>query len=183
MRIIAGRLRGRPIAAPTGRKLRPTADRIREAVFNILDHGRGHNRPTIENARVLDGFAGTGAMGLEALSRGAAQATFMDIDVAPCRYNVKNLGETSRSEVIRADCLHPPPATRHANLVFLDPPYHENCAMEALLALNQAGWIAPDTVCVIESDAREEIVQVLEFRLLDNRRYGMATIRFFCRED
>ena len=183
MRIIAGRLRGRPIRAPTGRKLRPTAARIREAVFNILDYGLGRDAPTIENARVLDGFAGTGAMGLEALSRGAGQAIFMDIDVAQCRYNVKTLGEMARSEVIRANCLHPPPTTRPANMVFLDPPYNENCAMEALLALNQAGWIATNSICVIESDAREEIMQAQEFRLLDNRRYGMGTIKFFCRED
>ena len=181
MRIVGGRLRGRAIIAPTGREVRPTADRVRESVFNILNHGLGRDAPGMDGMRVLDGFAGTGAMGLEALSRGAEHATFIDIDIAPCRANVDSLGEAARCEVIRADCLHPPPAPAPASLVFIDPPYGENRAVAALMALDQAGWIATGAICVVETGARDEIVPTPDFTLLDDRRYGAARIRYLRR--
>ncbi len=182
MRIVGGRHRGRAIAAPPGRKIRPTADRVRESVFNILSHGLGHDAPPIDGARVLDGFAGTGAMGLEALSRGARHATFMDIDIAPCRANVETLGEAARCEIVRADCLCPPPAPAPAGLVFIDPPYGEERAWAALLALDEAGWIAAGAICVVETGAHEEIAPTPEFTWLDDRRHGAARIRILHRE-
>jgi 16S rRNA (guanine966-N2)-methyltransferase len=182
MRIVSGRHRGRAIAAPPGRAIRPTSDRVRESVFNILSHGLGRDAPALEGARVLDVFAGTGAMGLEALSRGAGHATFMDTDIAPCRANVDALGEAGQSEIIRADALHPPRAGAPAALVFIDPPYGEGLAGAALTALDEAGWIAPGTICVVEARATEEITPTPEFTVLDDRRYGAARIRFLRRD-
>ena len=182
MRIVGGKHRGRVITAPPGRKVRPTADRVRESVFNILSHGLGDDAPPIDGARVLDGFAGTGAMGLEALSRGADHATFMDIDIAPCRANVEALGEAARCEIVRADCFYPPPAPAPAVLVFIDPPYGEKRALAALIALDEAGWIAAGAICVVETGGQEEIALTPEFTGLDDRRYGAARIRIWRRE-
>ena len=182
MRIVGGRHRGRAIAAPPGRKIRPTADRVRESVFNILSHGLGREASAIDGARVLDGFAGTGAMGIEALSRGAVHATFMDIDIAPCRANIEALGEAVRCEIVSADCLNPPPAAAPATLVFIDPPYGKDRAVAALLALDEAGWIATGALCVVETGAREEIAPTPEFSRLDDRLLGSARIRFLRRD-
>lgn len=182
MRIVGGRHRGRAIVAPPGRKIRPTADRVRESVFNILSHGLGADAPRLDGMRVLDAFAGTGAMGLEALSRGAGHATFMDLDVAPCRANIEALGETARCEVVRADCLRPPPAPAQATLLFIDPPYGDKRAQAALMALDHAGWIATGAICIVETGAGEEIAPTPEFAQLDDRRYGAARIRFLRRE-
>ena len=174
MRIVAGRHRGRRLAAPPGRDLRPTSDRAREAVFNILTHGRD----AVAGARVLDAFAGTGAMGLEALSRGAAHATFMDSDCEPCRANVEALGETGGAAVIEGDCLHPPPADAPCRLVFLDPPYGGDLAAPALVALGEAGWIADGAVCVVEVAAGETFAVPDGFEPFDERHYGAARIVF-----
>jgi len=182
MRIVGGRHRGRAIIAPPGRKIRPTADRVRESVFNILSHGLGADAPLIDGARVLDGFSGTGAMGLEALSRGAGHATFMDIDIAPCRANIEALGETARCETIRADCLRPPPAPAPASLVFIDPPYGDKRAQAGLMALDAAGWIQAGAICVVETGADEEIAPTPKFIWLDDRRHGAARIRTVRRE-
>ncbi len=179
MRIVGGKHRGRAISAPQGRKVRPTADRVRESVFNILSHGLGDDALPIDGARVLDGFAGTGALGLEALSRGAGHATFMDTDIAPCRANVEALGEAARCEVVRADCLCPPAAHGPAALEFIDPPYGE---FAVLMALDEAGWIAAGAICVVEIGARDEIAPTPEFTWLDDRRHGAARIRFLRRE-
>jgi 16S rRNA (guanine966-N2)-methyltransferase len=182
MRIVAGRHRGRAIAAPAGRKVRPTSDRVRESVFNIIIHGLGGAAPPIDDVRVLDGFAGTGAMGLEALSRGADHAVFMDLDIGPCQTNVDALGEAARSEIIRADCLRPPPAPSPTSLIFIDPPYGENCAAAALIALDEAGWIGAGAVCVVETDPHEEIGLLSNSTWLDDRQIGAARIRIMRRD-
>ncbi len=179
MRIVGGRHRGRAIEAPPGRDIRPTADRVRESVFNILEHGKAGNPA---GARVLDGFAGTGAMGLEALSRGAASAIFMDTDIAPCRVNIDALGEDDATEAIRADCLSPPPATQPCALVFLDAPYDRGMSAPALTALAASGWIADGAVCVIELAAGEDFEPPPGFTITDERRYGAARVVFATRD-
>ncbi len=176
MRIVGGRLRGRAIAAPPGRAIRPTADRVRESVFDILGHGLDDGTP-IEGARVLDAFAGTGAMGLEALSRGADHAVFMDTDIAPCRANVAALGEAGRARLITGDCTRPGPAPEAHDLVFLDPPYGSGLASPALGALAGAGWIAERAVCVVELAADEAFDPPGGFSLVDSRKYGAARIQ------
>lgn len=181
MRIIAGRHRGRALRAPEGRVVRPTSDRAREALFDILAHGRFADRPVFEEARVLDAFAGTGAFGLEALSRGAAQATFIEKDrgaLAILRGNIAALGEERRAAVLGADALHPPQAAAPVTLAFLDPPYGEDLAATALAALAAARWLAPEALVVVEVAARQTLVPPPGLILLEERRYGAARLVF-----
>jgi 16S rRNA (guanine966-N2)-methyltransferase len=183
MRIVAGRHRGRPIAAPAGRDIRPTSDRVREAVFNILEHrdwGAG-GISVVTGARVLDGFCGTGALGLEALSRGAGHVTFMDKNRAAlnlCRETLEALGERSAANLLQGDCLKPVRPAEPCNLVFLDPPYKAGLAGPALEALRNAGWIAPGCVCVVETGAKDNPETPEGFEMLDARKYGAAKIHF-----
>ena len=122
MRITAGSLRGRPIAAPPGRNIRPSSDRLREALFNILAHAKWDAIPPMGGARILDAFAGTGALGLEALSRGAALAVFIDRDLTWVRRNIEALGQTDRTQSITADATAPPPTEAPVDIAFLDHP-------------------------------------------------------------
>ncbi len=168
------------LAGPTGPGLRPTADRLRETIFNILDHGLGVG---LDGARVLDLFAGTGALGLEALSRGAAHALFVDNGVearALLRANIEALGVAGLSRVFRRDAtaLGEAPATPFT-LAFLDPPYDRGLAGGALASLNTGDWLAPGAVCVVEEGARAEVAAPDPFTLLDERRQGDTVVRFF----
>jgi 16S rRNA (guanine966-N2)-methyltransferase len=181
MRIIAGRHRGRPIEAPAGSAVRPTSERAREALFDILAHGRFGERNLCEEALVLDAFAGTGALGLEALSRGARFVTFLETGRearAVLQRNIAALGETQRASVLTADAASPPRARSPSDLAFLDPPYGEDVAAQALSALAAAGWLAPDALVVVELPARAKIAAPEGFALLDERRYGAARILF-----
>ncbi len=181
MRIIAGRYRGKRLAALDGAAIRPTGARAREALFNILAHGKFSPRPVCEDAIVLDAFAGTGALGLEALSRGARYATFMEKDRqarAALTANVESIGVKSAAGVLAADALKPPRSTAPANLAFLDPPYGEDVTGAALSALASAGWFAPGCLAVAEISAKRGFVVPEGFDLLDERRYGAAKILF-----
>ena len=181
LKIIGGNLRGRPIASPEGQATRPTASRAREALFNILTHANWRDdgaSPLIE-ARVLDAFAGSGALGLEALSRGATHATFLDNDPAAIRAigdNLRKLGETGAAKVVRGDATRPPTAREACDLVFLDPPYRSGQAPEALAALAAAGWMAPGAIVTVELAHNEDIVPPAGFEAIDERRYGAAKI-------
>lgn len=181
LRLVAGRHRGRTLAAPPDRATRPTSERVREAVFNILAHaGYGpDDGNAVADAVVLDAFAGTGALAFEALSRGAAEAWLFDTSVAAlgfARKNAETLGETARAQILRADALKPPPARAQATLLFLDPPYRQGLVGPAVAALAKAGWLAPDCLVVAETAADEPAVPGLT--LLDERRYGLARIGF-----
>ena len=157
MRIIAGAWRGRALTSPQGQTTRPTADRVRQALFDRLMHAPWAGRQAIEGAKILDGFAGTGALGLEALSRGAAQATFFEHDkqaLIALRANIAACTAQSRCDIHATDILNPPPGTPHT-LIFLDPPYGKTLLEPALAALRNAGWIAPDALLTIET-ARDE---------------------------
>ena len=179
LRIIAGRHRGRRLEPPPG--VRPTAARAREAVFDILAHHRLSPGGFYVDARVLDAFAGTGAMGLEALSRGARFATFLERDRAARQALLKTIaawGETERAAVLTGDAQKPPRATGPCELVFLDPPYDEPIAAPALAALAKAGWVAADALVVVELAARAGFVTPGGFALLDERGYGAARILF-----
>jgi 16S rRNA (guanine966-N2)-methyltransferase len=184
MRIVAGRHRGRRLAAPAGLDVRPTADRTRESLFNILEHGRfrADGASPLIGARVLDAFAGSGALGFEALSRGAAHLTCMDtgaIARAAIRANAEALGETARVAVLPSDATNPPAAAGPpCTLVFLDPPYHSGLAGAALAALAARGWIADGAICVVEMAANEDIIAPEGFTLVDERRYGKAKLLF-----
>ena len=152
MRVVGGRLRGRNLAAPSSRDIRPTADRLRESVFNILMHAYGN---PIQDARVLDLFAGTGALGIEAVSRGAAFALFVDNGAearALLRNNVEALGLGGVTKVYRRDAtdLGPAHPVEPFALVFLDPPYGKGLAEQALASLRDGGWLVPGALLVVE---------------------------------
>jgi 16S rRNA (guanine966-N2)-methyltransferase len=186
VRIVGGRHRGRRLLAPPGSTVRPTSDRAREALFNILVHG--HLAPdgiSFEGAAVLDAFAGTGALGLEALSRGAAEAVFIERDpeaVPVLRRNVASLEESAHAQIIPGDGTRPPRATRQCAVAFIDPPYRSGLAAPALEALDRAGWLAPDALAIVELGAREEFAPPAGFTLLDERTYGAARLVFLRRK-
>src|SRR5438046_8641752 len=146
MRIVGGRLRGRALATPKSHAIRPTADRLREALFNILVHAHGD---PISGARVLDLFAGTGALGIEAVSRGAAFALFVDDGAearALLRQNVEALGVAAVTRIFRRDAtkLGPAHPVEPFSLVFLDPPYGRGLAVKALVSAREGGWLTDD---------------------------------------
>jgi 16S rRNA (guanine(966)-N(2))-methyltransferase RsmD len=173
-RIIAGRFGGRRIAAPPGTGTRPTSDRVREALFSIL-------AARVADARVLDLFAGSGALGLEALSRGAAAATFVESSphaLRALRANVAALG--ADADVVRADALRwlraASAAVRQYDLVFLDPPYRQAETLGAALSELLPSVLGPGALVVAESDRRAPLE--LTIPTLDERRYGDTLIRF-----
>lgn len=181
IKIVGGKHRGRTLVTPEGMATRPTASRAREALFNVLMHAKWREDGTspLIDARVLDAFAGSGALGLEALSRGAARATFLDNDASAIKAigeNLRKLGETSTARVVRADAKRPPPGREACDLIFLDPPYRSGDAAPALVALADAGWIAPDAVATVELAHNEDIVPPAGFEAIDERRYGAAKI-------
>jgi 16S rRNA (guanine966-N2)-methyltransferase len=182
MRIVGGAFKGRVLAAPAGRGTRPTSERAREAIFNILAHADWS--PGIEGRRVLDLFAGAGAMGLEALSRGAAFALFVETDEAArgaIRRNIETLSVFGRTRVHRRDAtdLGRRPAGLGApfDLVFLDPPYGRGLGEPALARLGPGGWITRDALVVFECGA-DETPDVGAFATLDVRTYGAAKAVF-----
>ncbi|HEX2582051.1 MAG TPA: 16S rRNA (guanine(966)-N(2))-methyltransferase RsmD [Dongiaceae bacterium] len=178
MRIIAGKARGTRLEVPAGMGTRPTGDRARQALFNILSHTY---RDELEKAEVLDGFAGTGALGLEALSRGAARATFIESDSAACRILARNVA-ACRAEglatILRTDVLKPPRAPLPASLVFLDPPYGEGLIAPALKSLRQMGWFSPGALLCLEHGPSEDIALPPEYEILDRRSWGRASVLF-----
>lgn len=183
MRIIGGKFSGRALVAPKGRETRPTADRVRESVFNILAHREDF---TFENARVIDLFAGSGALGLEALSRGAAFCLFVETDAAArgaIRDNVEALGLFGATRVHRrgAEALGDKPAGVGApfTLAFLDPPYGKDLCAPALAALCKGGWLAPGALVIVEQGKDERPVAAEGFEEFDRRTYGAAQVGFY----
>jgi 16S rRNA (guanine966-N2)-methyltransferase len=182
MRVIGGRLRSRPIAGPKDSSLRPTADRLREALFNILTHSYGDS---ITGMRVLDLFAGTGALGIEALSRGAAFALFVDNSVearALLRDNIEMLGLGGVTRIFRRDAtrLGPVHPIEPFSLVFLDPPYGKGLAEEALAFAYEGGWLRPDALIVIEEATGAKFKTPENFEELERRTYDDTEI-IFCK--
>ncbi len=182
MRIVGGKFKGRAIAAPEGRDTRPTSDRAREAVFNALAHAEW--APGFESRRVLDLFAGSGALGLEAISRGAAFALFVETDAAArgaIRDNIEALGLFGVTRIHRRDAtdlgVKPAGLGDPFDLVFLDPPYHRGLGEAALARLAASGWITPDALVVFEC-AEDETPATHGFETLDARDYGAAKVLF-----
>ncbi len=184
MRIVSGRFKGRTLLSPSGLATRPTSDRARQAIFNILEHASW--RPFIlpENAFVLDIFAGTGAFGLEALSRGATESIFIENNtaaLAACRDNIDSFKVAAETKVLRIDATRLPPLPAGLpprTLVFLDPPYGQNLGNTALQQLVEKSWLAPDAVCVQEMSRKAPESVPAGFTLADTRTYGIAEVRF-----
>ena len=187
MRIVSGAYRGRNLIAPEGAATRPTSDRAREAVFNVLEHAPWS--PGVRDQRVMDLFAGSGALGLEALSRGAAFCLFVETDAAArgaIRDNVESLGAKGelfgKTRIHRRDAtdLGPRPGGDGApfELVFLDPPYAKGLGERALAELLAGGWLAAGAVAVLERGSDEAEPETPGFERLDDRRYGAARVFF-----
>ncbi|WP_319772867.1 16S rRNA (guanine(966)-N(2))-methyltransferase RsmD [Breoghania sp.] len=180
MRIVSGRFRGTQLATPKGDGTRPTSDRLRETIFNILAHGHDD---AVEGARVLDLFAGTGALGLEALSRGAKACVFVEEAVEPrglIRRNVEAMGLTGTTKIFRRDATNLGSAgtIEPFDLVFLDPPYRKGLGEKALASAAAGGWMKPDALCVWEEAADAAIEVPSGFTLLDERVAGDSKIVF-----
>jgi 16S rRNA (guanine966-N2)-methyltransferase len=173
MRVVGGRLRSRLLAGPKSISVRPTTDRMREALFNVLAHSYAD---PITGARVLDLFAGTGALGIEAISRGAAYALFVDEGVearALLRDNVETLGLGGLTRIFRRDATKLGPAypLEPFSLVFLDPPYGKGLAEKSLISAREGGWLKPEAVIVVEEAADAEFRAPEGFEELERRRY------------
>jgi len=187
MRITGGTLRGRQLAAPGDMSVRPTSDRTRQAIFNMLLHKDFGIGFALQGAAVADLFAGTGALGIEALSHGARWCLLVDDSAgsrALQRENVEALGLTGATRIWRRDAtdLGPigPSAGGPFNLVFLDPPYRKGLIPRALAGLAAGNWLAPDALIVAETDALEPL-DAPGYRLLDERDYGETRVRFLAR--
>jgi 16S rRNA (guanine966-N2)-methyltransferase len=178
MRIIGGTLKGRALVAPSDQKVRPTSDRLREALFNILTHGEEN---ILEGARVLDLFAGTGALGCEALSRGASFAIFVDDAPEPrglIRENVQNLGLAGVTKIFRRDatCLGPCAPIDPFSLIFADPPYGKELAQKALESALRYGWITPQACIVVEESRQSAFAFPSPIQETERRVYGESQI-------
>ncbi len=180
MRIVAGKYKGRALVCPEGKNTRPTSDRARESVFNVLDSRWRKNGLSWADVSVLDAFAGTGALGIEALSRGASHLYAMEKDVRTiaCLKDNMKIVEPGAYAVLAADVLNPPATDRAVDLVFMDPPYRRGLIPAALTALMEKGWIGPQTLCVIEAEKSEEGLIPDGFAVSDERKYGKAKILF-----
>jgi 16S rRNA (guanine966-N2)-methyltransferase len=185
MRITGGRFRGRPLAAPEDQSVRPTADRVRQAIFNILLHNDFGTGFALEGARVADLFAGTGAMGIEALSHEARYCLFVDTAAearALQRQNVEALALTGATKIWRRDATELGPMSPGSggpfDLVFLDPPYRQNLIARALASLRDGGWLAQQALIVAEHATDETIAAVEHFTPLDTRNYGHTAVDF-----
>ena len=173
MRIVGGRLRGRALATPKSQDIRPTADRLRESLFNILMHA--YDNP-IEGARVLDLFSGTGALGFEAVSRGAAFVQFIDDGAearALLRQNVEALGLAAITKIFRRDAtkLGPAHPVEPFSLVFLDPPYGKGLAERALVSAREGGWLTADALIVVEESCAAAFKPPEGFEEIERRGY------------
>jgi 16S rRNA (guanine966-N2)-methyltransferase len=184
MRITGGRLSGRNLVSPRDMGVRPTSDRARQAIFNILAHKDFGLDFALENVAVADLFAGTGALGIEALSRGARFCLLVDEDAdsrALQRENVEALGLTGVTKIWRRNATDLGPINTGSGgpfgLVFLDPPYKKNLIPPALKSLKEGGWLTPNALLVTETSAEEEL-DTTGFTLLDERSYGEPKIRF-----
>lgn len=181
MRIVAGRLRGRALATPDDGAIRPTSDRVREAVFNILAHGIDDF--ALDGVRVLDLFAGTGALGIEALSRGAAFALLVEEDAAArglIRLNIEAFGLTGQTRIYRRDATQLGPALprERFGLVLADPPYGKGLGERAMAKAAEGGWLEPGAVAVLEERADVKVAWPEGFEPLDHRTWGDTAVHF-----
>lgn len=179
MRIVGGRFRGRTLATPSSNAIRPTTDRTRESLFNILAHSFPEK---LEGGRVLDLFAGTGALGLEAMSRGARAGLFVEESVEGrglLRQNIEAFGLQGQTKIFRRDAcnLGPIGSIEPFDLVFADPPYGKGLGEKAFLSAFTGGWLNPDALLVLEEEADAVLALDNRFEVHDERGYGGTIIR------
>lgn len=176
MRIIAGQYRGKNLVSPDSNKVRPTTDRVRESVFNILNSKLEYN---FSEYSLLDLFSGTGAFALEAISRGINEVCMLDLDT---QYILKNVAlfpkEASKIKVIRQDATNLPFATKKYDLVFMDAPYKQGLSDKALFGLDTKNWLAPEAICMVEIEKKESLIYSDSFELIDERIYAASKVVF-----
>ncbi len=184
MRITAGRLGGRMLTPPPDDRVRPTSDKVRQAIFNVLEHNDFGVGFSLEGANVIDLFAGTGALGIEAISHGAAFALFVDDSAesrALIRTNVETLALTGVTKIWRRDATSLGPMAAGAGgpfqLAFLDPPYRQGLAEKALASLREGAWLTKDAIVVVESAKDEAMATPTGFEPLDERAYGDTGVK------
>ncbi|WP_370151760.1 16S rRNA (guanine(966)-N(2))-methyltransferase RsmD [Ferrovibrio sp.] len=189
MRIVGGSHRGRPLIAPPDRTTRPTTDRVREALFNMLLHSPSlmtdEGKSRLEAGIVLDPFAGSGALAFEALSRGALHAHLFEIDPAARRVILRNaadLGFGPQITLRGADARNPGKPVEPASLVFLDPPYRSGLGTPVLAGLDREGWLRPDALVMVETDAKGSFAIPPGFALLEERQQGPARLTFLLKQ-
>ncbi|GAA0207661.1 16S rRNA (guanine966-N2)-methyltransferase [Brevundimonas nasdae] len=183
MRIVAGSLKGRAIVAPEGQNTRPTSDRARQAVFNVLEHASWAE--SLQGARVIDLYAGSGALGFEAVSRGAAFCLFVEIEDearGAIRENADAYGLMGRTRVHRRSAtdlgVRPGSAGEAFDIAFLDPPYAKGLGEQTLLRLTEGGWLKPGAIVVFERGSDEPDIDTPGYERLDARDYGAARVLF-----
>ena len=180
MRIVGGKYRGKKLWAPLGKDVRPTSERAREAIFNILYSKLGGN---YDNLNLLDIFCGTGAFGFEALSRGFMHVTLLDVDTIPAEKNAKLFAtEKERFNIIKADATRLPRAKRKYDVVFMDAPYAKGLTEPVLKQLNLQGWLNDKAICIVEVRKDENFAFFEDYELTDERIYGLARVLFFSKK-
>ncbi len=184
MRIVGGEFKGKHLVMPADNRVRPTADRTREALFNILGHGsayRTEQGPMPIGARVLDVFSGTGALGVEALSRGASHVTFLDNHTGSLkliRENVAAIGAQAKADIFNRNGTQMGNAGQAVDLVLMDPPYSQGLETPCLASLQAGGWLQSETIIVIELAAKEKLDLPSDFEVLNERKYSAAKLLF-----
>lgn len=184
LRVTAGVFKGRALAVPEGHDVRPTSDRARQGLFNRLEHSFQDTGFKLRGARVIDLFAGTGALGLEALSRGAAHVTFveqMPQSLNCLKANIATLGVEDKVSILRMDAGALPAASQAYDLAMLDPPYEQNLAVPTMAALASKGWLTEHAIVVTETAKSEALTPPPGLVLEDSRAYGRGNITFLIR--
>ncbi|MBV9331761.1 MAG: 16S rRNA (guanine(966)-N(2))-methyltransferase RsmD [Alphaproteobacteria bacterium] len=187
MRVTAGRFGGRALVAPGDRQVRPTSDKVRQAIFNVLSHGNFAGTHSLDGARVIDLFAGTGALGIEALSRGASFALFVD-DRAESRSiireNIESLGLTGTTKIWRRDATSLGHLVSEApfDLALIDPPYRSGLSQRTVCSLLDGAWLTENALLMVEQDVSEPPLQHERLVLADLRSYGDTQIQFWVRK-
>ena len=180
MRIIAGKYRGKKLFSPENKDVRPTSDRARESIFNILN-----SRFSADYSRynLLDIYAGTGAFGFEALSRGVANVTFVDKNTENIQKNAKLFpNEQNKINILKADATNLSKINKTFNLIFMDAPYSQGLTEKTLQQLIQKDWLSENALCIVETQKNEEVIIPEEFEIIDERIYGIAKILFICKK-
>jgi 16S rRNA (guanine966-N2)-methyltransferase len=180
MRVVGGTLRGKKLIAPDDNAIRPTSDRVRESLYNILaNKSWAGTQPLPMGAKVIDVFAGTGALGIEALSRGATEVAFIEQDRAALKLieqNLKGLKHDGNARILTRNALMPGRAIFQADLVLMDPPYKQDLATNCLTALAENNWLAPGAICVVETQKNEILEIPTDFNEIDCRTYGNSQL-------
>lgn len=184
VRITAGTYKNKPLAVPDGDSVRPTSDRARQALFNRLEHSFQNIGFKLRGARVIDLFAGTGALGLDALSRGASHVTFVEqshTSIAVLKRNIATLGVEDKTNILTTDATTLPAATQPFDLALLDPPYDQGLADPTVSALVSKGWLTTNAIVVVETAATESITAPDGLAIEDVRSYGRGALTYLVR--